>query len=95
MLDIVVMDTTSPYFEGAGGQTLRRLGFSKDHRPDLNPMILAVALDGDGLLLCTEMRPGNNADVHNLIPALGRLQPRATFWAAVAHRAPGVRGARK
>ena len=34
-LDIVFMDTTSLYFEGAGGQTLGRRGFSKDHRPDL------------------------------------------------------------
>jgi hypothetical protein len=29
------MDTTSLYFEGAGGQTLGRRGYSKDHRPDL------------------------------------------------------------
>jgi len=34
-LDLVFMDTTSLYFEGAGGQTLGRHGFSKDHRPDL------------------------------------------------------------
>jgi transposase len=42
------MDTTSLYFEGAGGQTLGRHGFSKDHRPDLRQMILAVLIDGDG-----------------------------------------------
>jgi hypothetical protein len=30
-LDLVFMDTTSLYFEGAGGQTLGRHGFSKDH----------------------------------------------------------------
>ena len=35
-LDLVFMDTTSLYFEGAGGQTLGQRGFSKDHRPDLN-----------------------------------------------------------
>jgi hypothetical protein len=33
-LDLVFMDTTSLYFEGAGGQTLVQHGFSKDHRPD-------------------------------------------------------------
>ena len=33
-LDLVFMDTTSLYFEGAGGQTLGRHGYSKDHRPD-------------------------------------------------------------
>jgi len=49
------------YFEGAGGETLRRRGFSKDHRPDFNQMILAVLLDGDGRPVCTEMWPGNTA----------------------------------
>jgi hypothetical protein len=44
-LDVVFMDTTSLYFEGEGGQTLGRRGFSKDHRPDLNQMILAALLD--------------------------------------------------
>ena len=57
-LDIVFMDTTSLYSEGGGGQTLGRRGFSKDHRPDLNQMILAVLLDGDGRPVCTEMWPG-------------------------------------
>ena len=75
-LDIVFMDTTSLYFEGAGGQTLGRRGFSKDHRPDLNQMILAVLLDGDGRPVCTEIWPGNTADVKSLIPAIDRLQRR-------------------
>ncbi|HLW89998.1 MAG TPA: IS1634 family transposase [Roseiarcus sp.] len=75
-LDVVFMDTTSLYFEGAGGQTLGRRGFSKDHRPDLNQMILAVLLDGDGRPVCTEMWPGNTADVGSLIPAVDRLQRR-------------------
>src|SRR5271165_4053314 len=75
-LDVVFMDTTSLYFEGAGGQTLGQRGFSKDHRPDLNQMILAVLLDGDGRPVCTEMWPGNTADVGSLIPAIDRLQRR-------------------
>ena len=75
-LDVVFMDTTSLYFEGAGGETLGRRGFSKDHRPDLNQMILAVLLDGDGRPVCTEMWPGNTADVGSLIPAIDRLQRR-------------------
>jgi transposase len=75
-LDVVFMDTTSLYFEGAGGQTLGRRGFSKDHRPDLKQMILAVLLDGDGRPVCTEMWPGNTTDVGSLIPAIDRLQRR-------------------
>ena len=75
-LDLVFMDTTSLYFEGAGGQTLGRRGFSKDHRPDLNQMLLAVLLDGDGRPVCTEMWPGNTADTGSLIPVVDRLRKR-------------------
>ena len=75
-LDLVFMDTTSLYFEGAGGQTLGRHGFSKDHRPDLCQMILAVLLDGDGRPVCSEMWPGNTADVTTLIPVIERLRRR-------------------
>jgi hypothetical protein len=75
-LDLVFMDTTSLYFEGAGGQTLGRHGFSKDHRPDLRQMILAVLIDGDGRPICSEMWPGNTADVTTLIPIIDRLNRR-------------------
>jgi hypothetical protein len=75
-LDLVFMDTTSLYFEGEGGQTLGQRGFSKDHRPDLNQMILAVLLDGDGRPVCTEMWPGNTADTGSLIPVVDRLRKR-------------------
>ena len=70
------MDTTSLYFEGAGGQTLGRHGHSKDHRPDLPQMILAVLIDGDGRPVCSEMWPGNTADVTTLIPVIDRLRRR-------------------
>ena len=70
------MDTTSLYFEGAGGQTLGGYGYSKDHRPDLRQMILAVLIDGDGRPVCSEMWPGNTADVTTLIPVIDRLRRR-------------------
>jgi hypothetical protein len=57
-LDLVFFDTTSLYFEGLGGQTLGQYGFSKDQRPDLRQMILAVLIDGDGRPVCSEMWPG-------------------------------------
>jgi Transposase len=75
-LDLVFMDTTSLYFEGAGGQMLGRYGYSKDHRPDLRQMILAVVIDGDGRPVCSEMWPGNTADVTTLIPVIDRLRAR-------------------
>src|ERR1022692_2748149 len=79
-LDLVFMDTTSLYFEGAGGQTLGRHGYSKDHRPDLRQMILAVLLDGDGLPVCTEMWPGNTADTGSLVPVVDRLRHRFSIY---------------
>ena len=75
-LDLVFMDTTSLYFEGAGGQRLGQHGYSKDHRPDLRQMILAVLIDGDGRPVCSEMWPGNTADVTTLIPVIERLRRR-------------------
>jgi hypothetical protein len=75
-LDLVFMDTTSLYFEGAGGQTLGQHGYSKDHRPDLRQMILAVVIDGDGRPVCSEVWPGNTADVTTLIPVVERLRRR-------------------
>ena len=74
-LDLVFMDTTSLYFEGAGGQTLGRHGIER-HRPDLRQMILAVLIDGAGRPVCSEMWPGNTADVTTLIPVIDRLRRR-------------------
>jgi hypothetical protein len=75
-LDLVFMDTTSLSFEGAGGRTLGRHGYSKDHRPDLCQMILAVLIDGDGRPVCSELWPGDVADVTTLIPVIDRLRTR-------------------
>jgi transposase len=57
------MDTTTLSFACEGGAALGAHGHSKDHRPDLKQMVLAVVLDGEGRPLCTEMLPGNTADV--------------------------------
>ncbi len=75
-LDFVFFDTTSLYFEGCGGETLGQLGKSKDHRSDLNQMILGVVLDGQGKPICSEMWPGNVTDVKTLIPIIDRLRSR-------------------
>ena len=39
-------------------------------------MILAVLIDGDGHPVCSEMWPGNTADVTTLIPVIERLRRR-------------------
>jgi transposase len=73
-LDIVFFDTTSIYFEGEGGDTLGAYGYSKDHRPDLKQMVVGVVLDNDGRPICSELWPGNTADVKTLVPVVERLR---------------------
>jgi hypothetical protein len=75
-LDLVFFDTTSIYFEGAGGETIGQRGHSKDHRPDLKQMIVGVVLDDQGNPLCSEMWPGNVTDVKTLVPVVNRLKTR-------------------
>jgi len=75
-LSIVFLDTTSLAFTGAGGETLGEHGYSKEHRPDLLQMIVAVVIDADGRPICSEMWPGNTADVSALIPVIDRLRTR-------------------
>ncbi|WP_318011164.1 transposase, partial [Sphingobium sp. 3R8] len=70
------MDTTSLSFYGAGGGTLGRRGHSKDHRPELAQMILAVVIGAQGRPICTEMVPGNTADVKVLLTIVRRLRTR-------------------
>jgi transposase len=75
-LDLVFFDTTSLYFEGRGGESLGEKGFSKDHRPDLNQMVVGAVLDSRGRPLCCEMWPGNTTDVKTLLPVAERLRKR-------------------
>jgi transposase len=75
-LDLVFFDTTSIYFEGQGGQSLGEKGHSKDHRPDLNQMVVGAVLDEKGKPICCEMWPGNTADVKTLIPVVDRIRNR-------------------
>jgi len=75
-LELVFFDTTSIYFEGQGGETLGRYGYSKDHRPDLRQMVVGVILDNHGFPICCEMWPGNTADVKTLIAIVNRLKKR-------------------
>jgi transposase len=75
-LSVVFMDTTSLSFEGEGGETLGRHGHSKNKRPDLKQMILAAVIDNDGRPICSEIMPGNTADVRVLLPIVDRLRSR-------------------
>jgi len=75
-LDLVFFDTTSVYFEGEGGQSIGQKGLSRDHRPDLNQMVVGAVIDSKGKPVCCEMWPGNTTDVNTLIPEIDRIRNR-------------------
>ena len=75
-ISIAFFDTTSLYFEGAGGQTLGQLGHSKDYRPHLKQVVLGMVLDGDDRPFASFLWPGNTADVTRLMPVVQRLRER-------------------
>lgn len=75
-LKLVFFDTTSIYFEGRGGDSIGQKGFSKDHRPDLNQMVVGAIIDDQGKPICCEMWPGNTTDVATLIPVVDRICKR-------------------
>jgi Transposase DDE domain len=75
-LSVVLFDTTSLTFYGAGGESLGRRGKSKDHRPDLRQVVVGVILDAKGRPICSETWPGNATDVKALLPVVTRLRER-------------------
>lgn len=75
-LSLVFLDTTTLSFYGQGGSELGRRGHSKDFRPDLAQMVVALVIDAQGRPICTEMVPGNTADVGILVPLIDRLRSR-------------------
>jgi transposase len=85
-LTLAFFDTTSISFEGKGGEEIGQYGFSKDHRPDRLQMILGAVLDQEGRPICTDMQPGNTADLTAFLPVVDRLRKRfgirETCWVA-------------
>lgn len=81
-VSVAFYDTTSLYFEGRGGATLGRRGHSKDHRPQLNQVVLGVVLDDADRPICSFLWPGNTADVTTLMPVVERLRERFAITGA-------------
>jgi transposase len=75
-MDLVFFDTTSIYFEGAGGETIGQYGHSKDHRSDRKQMVVGMVLDNEGYPVCCEMWPGNTTDVTTLKVLTRQLKER-------------------
>jgi hypothetical protein len=75
-VSIAFLDTTSLWFEGAGGESLGQYGHSKDYRGHLKQVVLGIVLDDGDRPIASFLLPGNTADVTLLLPVVKRLRER-------------------
>lgn len=75
-LDLVFVDTTSTYMYRDAETSLWRRGHSRDHRPDLPQVILAIVVDRQGWPIAWEVMPGNRADGKAFQELIGLLRRR-------------------
>jgi transposase len=62
--DVLLYDLTSTYVEGAAEDNpMMRRGYSRDHRPDCEQMIIALIVNSEGFPFSYETFDGNRADV--------------------------------
>ncbi len=75
-LDCVRLDsTTSCGYHTIEADGIMQLGHSKDHRPDLPQLkLMAAAAQPSGLLLATDIHPGNAADDPLYTPLIRRVR---------------------
>jgi transposase len=65
--DVLLYDLTSTYVEGAAEENpLMRRGYSRDHRPDCEQLVLALIVNQEGFPFSYEVFDGNRADVTTL-----------------------------
>ena len=75
-VSIAFLDTTTLWFEGAGGESLGQYGHSKDYRGHLKQVVLGIGLDDADRPIASFLMPGNTADVTLLLPVVKRLRER-------------------
>jgi transposase len=62
--DVLLYDLTSTYVEGAAAKNpLLRRGYSRDHRPDCEQLVIALIVNREGFPFSYETFDGNRADV--------------------------------
>lgn len=65
--DVLLYDLTSTYAEGAAEKNpMMRRGYSRDHRPDCEQMVIALIVNSEGFPLSYETFDGNRADVSTM-----------------------------
>ena len=64
---MLLYDLTSTYVEGAAEKNpMMRRGYSRDHRPDCEQMVIALIVNGEGFPFSYETFNGNRADVSTM-----------------------------
>src|SRR5215472_5531645 len=62
--DVLLYDLTSTYVEGAAEKNpMMKRGYSRDHRPDCEQMLIALIVNSEGFPFSYETFDGNRADV--------------------------------
>jgi transposase len=65
--DVLLYDLTSTYVEGAAEMNpMMRRGYSRDHRPDCEQMVIALIVNSEGFPFSYETFDGNRADVSTM-----------------------------
>jgi len=65
--DVLLYDLTSPYVEGAAEKNpMMRRGYSRDHRPDCEQMVIALIVNREGFPFSYAIFDGNRADVSTM-----------------------------
>ena len=65
--DVLLYDLTSTYVEGAAEKNpMMRRGYSRDHRPDCEQMVIALIVNREGFPFSYETFDGNRADVSTM-----------------------------
>jgi transposase len=65
--DVLLYDLTSSYVEGAAEKnSMMRRGYSRDHRPDCEQMVIALIVNSEGFPFSYETFDGNRADVSTM-----------------------------
>ena len=65
--DVLLYDLTSTYVEGAAEDNpMMRRGYSRDHRPDCEQMVIALIVNAEGFPFSYETFDGNRADVSTM-----------------------------
>src|SRR5258705_766837 len=73
--DVLLYDLTSTYVEGAAEKNpMMRRGYSRDHRPDCEQMVIGLIVNSEGFLFSYETFDGNRADVSTMEAVLRMVE---------------------